>query len=335
MLDSSSGGGPGTTARSFGESTMVTMPRDLLTRHRLTVDHYHRMVESGILGPDDRVELVSGEVLDMSPIGSLHAAIVRALSRWMAASVGDRAIVSVQNPVLLDDASEPQPDIAILLPCVDCYAAAHPGPGDVLLVVEVAETSLAYDLEVKVPLYARHGIAEVWVIDAATRTPWAAMYQKGQGRAMSGALLGVFAVQYENASVVRSCAQHVFARRVIVVGYNRRYERPFPHAGQFGCFVDGFVRNECRNRAKGFGIVHKGLSERLVFAQQHRSKERPALRVCSDEVECIGISIHYFSGLRNGCNPLFYFGYLIATNQGAHAHFFQTRISDAHFIERL
>jgi hypothetical protein len=149
---------------------MVTMPGDLLTRHRLTVDRYHRMVESGILGPDDRVELVSGEVLDMSPIGSLHAAIVRALSRWMAASVGDRAIVSVQNPVLLDDASEPQPDIAILLPCVDCYAAAHPGPGDVLLVVEVAETSLAYDLGVKVPLYARHGIAEVWVIDAATRT---------------------------------------------------------------------------------------------------------------------------------------------------------------------
>jgi len=149
---------------------MVTMPGDLLTRHRLTVDHYHRMVESGILGPDDRVELVSGEVLDRSPIGSLHAAIVRALARWMAASVGDRAILSVQNPVFLDDASEPQPDIAILAPRVDCYAAAHPSPGDVLLVVEVAETSLAYDLEVKVPLYARHGIAEVWVIDAATRT---------------------------------------------------------------------------------------------------------------------------------------------------------------------
>ena len=149
---------------------MVTMPGELLTRHRLTVDHYHRMVESGILGPDDRVELVSGEVLDRSPIGSLHAAIVRALARWMAASVGDRAILSVQNPVLLDDASEPQPDLAILAPRVDCYAAAHPGPGDVLLVVEVAETSLAYDLGVKVPLYARHGIAEVWVIDAATRT---------------------------------------------------------------------------------------------------------------------------------------------------------------------
>ena len=148
---------------------MVTMPGDLLTRHRLTVDHYHRMVDSGILGPDDRVELVSGEVLDMSPIGSLHAAIVRALARWMAGSVGDRAIVSVQNPVLLDDASEPQPDIAILAPRVDCYAAAHPGPGDVLLVVEVAETSLAYDLGVKVPLYARHGIPEAWVIDAATR----------------------------------------------------------------------------------------------------------------------------------------------------------------------
>ena len=149
---------------------MATMPGELMTRHRLTVDDYHQMAESGILGPDDRVELIAGEVLDMSPIGSLHAALVRALARWLADSNGSKAIVAVQDPIHLDDASEPQPDIALLTPRADYYAAAHPGPSDTLLIVEVAESSLAYDLGVKVPLYARHGIPEVWVIDAATRT---------------------------------------------------------------------------------------------------------------------------------------------------------------------
>lgn len=148
---------------------MATMPGELMTRHRLTVDDYHQMAESGILGPDDRVELIAGEVLDMSPIGSLHAAIVRALARWLSDSVGQSAIVAVQDPIHLDDSSEPQPDIALLKPRPDFYASAHPGPADTLLIVEVAESSLAYDLGVKVPLYARHGIPEVWVIDAATR----------------------------------------------------------------------------------------------------------------------------------------------------------------------
>jgi len=123
---------------------MATMAADSLRRHRLTVADYHQMAEAGILGPDDRVELIAGEVLDMSPIGSLHAA-------------------------RLDDLSEPQPDIALVRPRADFYATAHPTAADVFLVVEVAETSLAYDLDVKVPLYARHGIPEVWVIDAARR----------------------------------------------------------------------------------------------------------------------------------------------------------------------
>jgi len=148
---------------------MATMPGELMTRHRLTVDDYHQMAESGILGPDDRVELIAGEVLDMSPIGSLHAALVRALARWLTDSVGPKAIVSVQDAIHLDDSSEPRPDIALLEPRPDNYAAAHPGSADTLLIVEVAESSLAYDLGVKVPLYARHSIPEVWVIDAATR----------------------------------------------------------------------------------------------------------------------------------------------------------------------
>ncbi|NBV45260.1 MAG: Uma2 family endonuclease [Planctomycetia bacterium] len=149
---------------------MATLPGDVVTRHRVTIDDYHRMAAVGILGADDRVELLDGEVFDMSPIGSLHAALVRALARWLAEVAGERAIVAVQDPLRLDGASEPQPDITLLHPRSDFYASAHPGPADAILIVEVAETSLAYDLGVKVPLYARHGIPEVWVIDAATRT---------------------------------------------------------------------------------------------------------------------------------------------------------------------
>jgi Uma2 family endonuclease len=148
---------------------MATTAADSLRRHRLTVAEYHQMAEAGILGPDDRVELIAGEVLDMSPIGSLHAALVRAVSRWLADATAARAVVAIQDPIRLDDRSEPQPDITLVKPRADFYATAHPAASDVFLIVEVAEASLAYDLGVKVPLYARHGIPEVWVIDAATR----------------------------------------------------------------------------------------------------------------------------------------------------------------------
>jgi len=149
---------------------MATMPHDVVRRHRLTVDDYHQMAGAGILADDDRVELIEGEVLDMSPIGSLHAALVAVLSQYLAQQAAGRATVWAQNPLHLDDTNEPQPDIALVTPRADFYASAHPGPADTFLVVEVAESSLAYDLGVKVPLYARHGIPEVWVVDAATRT---------------------------------------------------------------------------------------------------------------------------------------------------------------------
>jgi Uma2 family endonuclease len=149
---------------------MATMPGELVTRHRLTVEDYHQMAAAGILGPDNRVELIAGEVLDMSPIGSLHAALVAALNDYLSRFAAGRLTVWSQNPIHLGDSSEPQPDIALVKPRPDFYAAAHPGPADTLLIVEVAESSLAYDLGIKVPLYARHGIPEVWVIDAATRT---------------------------------------------------------------------------------------------------------------------------------------------------------------------
>lgn len=148
---------------------MATLPLAAPSRHLISVDAFHRMAETGILGSSDRVELIDGEIIDMSPIGALHAAIVDVLARHFGRKAGDSIFIRCQNPLRLDDVSEPEPDLAVLRPRADFYTTAHPGPADVLLVVEVSDTSLAYDLGVKVPLYARHGIPEVWVIDAATR----------------------------------------------------------------------------------------------------------------------------------------------------------------------
>ncbi|MFM8436105.1 MAG: Uma2 family endonuclease, partial [Planctomycetia bacterium] len=143
---------------------MATIPLTAPSRHLITVDAFHRMGETGILGPADRVELIDGEIIDMSPIGALHAAIVDLLARHFARRAGESVFIRCQNPLRLDDVSEPEPDLVILRPRADFYATAHPGPADALLVIEVTDTSLAYDLGVKVPLYARHGIPEVWVI---------------------------------------------------------------------------------------------------------------------------------------------------------------------------
>jgi Uma2 family endonuclease len=148
---------------------MATIPFRAPSRHLISADAFHRMGETGILGPGDRVELIDGEIIDMSPIGVLHAALVARLASWFSQTLGRSAVVWCQNPLRLDDLSEPEPDIAILRPRADFYTTSHPGPADVLLVIEVSDTSLAYDLGTKVPLYARHGIPEVWVIEAATR----------------------------------------------------------------------------------------------------------------------------------------------------------------------
>ena len=112
----------------------------------------------------------------MSPIGSRHAACVARLSALLTVALQGEAIVWVQNPVRLDEWSEPQPDLTLLRPSVDYYAAAHPGPADVLLVVEVADTSAASDRAFKLPRYAAAGIVEVWLVDlaAATVEVWSA-----------------------------------------------------------------------------------------------------------------------------------------------------------------
>jgi Uma2 family endonuclease len=135
-----------------------------LLKRSFTVEEYHRMAQAGILREDDRVELLEGEILEMTPIGSQHAACVARLTALFA-QVHTKAIVWVQNPIRLSGRSEPQPDLALLRSRPDFYAQTHPGPGDVLLVVEVAETSVEVDRDVKVPLYARAGIPEVWLVD--------------------------------------------------------------------------------------------------------------------------------------------------------------------------
>ena len=136
-----------------------------ILRRRFTVDQYHRMAEAGVLTEGDRVELIEGEIVEMTPIGSRHAAAVDRLNALVGAALRGRAIVRVQNPVRLGARSEPQPDLAVLRLRVDFYAGAHPGAGDVLLVVEVADASLDYDRAVKLPLYARAGIPEAWLVD--------------------------------------------------------------------------------------------------------------------------------------------------------------------------
>jgi Uma2 family endonuclease len=137
----------------------------VLQRHRLTVDEYHRMGQAGVLAPDARVELIEGEVIDKAPIGSRHASAVKKLNALLSAAAGKSAIVAVQDPLRLSDASEPEPDLMLLRPRADFYAHAHPGPADVLLLIEVSDTTVAYDRGIKLDLYAKHRITEVWIVD--------------------------------------------------------------------------------------------------------------------------------------------------------------------------
>jgi Uma2 family endonuclease len=123
------------------------------------------MGKAGILSEDDRVELIEGEIIQMPPIGSPHASGVKRVTRLFHVGLGDTVVVSVQDPLRLSNQSEPVPDVILLRPRSDFYAASHPTAADVLLLVEVSDTTLTYDLRRKVPLYAREGVPEVWVVD--------------------------------------------------------------------------------------------------------------------------------------------------------------------------
>src|SRR5579859_3884632 len=147
-----------------GETGLLTR-HPWVTRRALTVAEYHRMGEVGILHEDDRVELIEGELVAMTPIGSNHSGTINTLNRALVMAVGSRGVVAVQNPVQLDDLSEPRPDFSILRPRPDDYRRATPRPDEVLLIIEVADSSLAYDRAIKRALYARHGIPEFWMVN--------------------------------------------------------------------------------------------------------------------------------------------------------------------------
>ncbi|MFH1744207.1 MAG: Uma2 family endonuclease [bacterium] len=136
-----------------------------ILRRLFTVEDYHRMGEAGILSEDDRVELLEGEIVQMTPIGSKHAGCVNRLAQLFFEKVARRAIVTVQNPGRLGEYSEPQPDLMLARTRPDFYADAHPKPEEVLLVIEVSDTSADFDRKVKILLYAQAGIPEVWLAD--------------------------------------------------------------------------------------------------------------------------------------------------------------------------
>lgn len=141
------------------------MPIATASRRQFTVDDYRKMREAHILTEDDRVELLDGEIIVMSPISPFHVGVVIKLTHLLSALPGTTGLVSVQNPIQLNQFGEPQPDIAVLRPRDDGYTLSLPAPDDMLLLIEVSDTSLAYDRYQKLPQYALSGITEVWIVD--------------------------------------------------------------------------------------------------------------------------------------------------------------------------
>ena len=137
-----------------------------LSKYRLTTAQFERMAQAGVFPEDARIELIEGELLEMTPVGRLHVAVVNRLTRAFAQTVvAGRALLSVQNPIHLDENSEPQPDVVLLRPRADDYEDNVPAPSDALLIIEVADTSAEYDRGLKARLYARSGVSEYWVVD--------------------------------------------------------------------------------------------------------------------------------------------------------------------------
>jgi len=136
-----------------------------MKRRLFTVQEYHLMADAGVFGEDDRVELIEGEIIVMAAIGTRHATCVRRLIGQFRQIPEETAILDVQNPIQLTEKTEPQPDVVLLQPRADYYATAHPIPSEVLLLVEVSDSTVDFDRDVKVPNYARSGIQEVWLWD--------------------------------------------------------------------------------------------------------------------------------------------------------------------------
>ena len=135
------------------------------TKHLTNLDEWRRIGEANIFPPDSRLELIDGEILEMAPIGFNHAGHINRINRLFSKLLGDRTIISIQNPLQLGDLSEPEPDFMLLKPEVDFYCSRHPNADDVLLLIEVADSSLAFDQKQKQRLYALHDIPEYWLLN--------------------------------------------------------------------------------------------------------------------------------------------------------------------------
>lgn len=142
----------------------------LIVRRRFTVEQYERMAEAGVFGPNERVELLDGEVVEMAPIGPPHSSRVDRCNTYLWRTIGMPVILRVQNPLHLSDLSMPEPDVTVLRHRDDFYDTRHPTVADVLLLVEVGDTSARFDRTVKLPLYATASVVEVWLLDVKART---------------------------------------------------------------------------------------------------------------------------------------------------------------------
>jgi Uma2 family endonuclease len=153
-------------APALAETVTAAATRE---RYRFTRHVYHGLVDAGIFTEDSRVELIGGDIIRMSPVNSAHAGTLKDLVGLMTAGLAERAVYGVQDPIVIADDSEPQPDLTLCKPRADKYRQSHPTPNDIWLVVEVADSSLRYDREVKMPLYAAAGIVEMWLLDLNAR----------------------------------------------------------------------------------------------------------------------------------------------------------------------
>ena len=147
------------------------------SRRLFTADEFERMAQAGVFGEEERLELIDGEIVEMSPIGPGHAMCVSIITKEFVLGVGTRAIVWIQSAARMALRSVPQPDLALLRP--RSYRRANPRPEDILLVVEVADSSLRYDRTRKLPLYASAGIAEYWVV--SVEGEWLEIYRSPEG----------------------------------------------------------------------------------------------------------------------------------------------------------
>ena len=154
----------------MGERFEPEVHEQVPARHRLSIADFLRMAQVGILREDDRIELIKGELIDMAPIGSKHASTVGVLTKLVILAAGEQGFVTSQSPVVLNDDSQPQPDLLLLKWRADYYVSALPQPGDVLLLIEVSDATLHFDRDIKIPLYAKSGIPEVWLVNLEDRT---------------------------------------------------------------------------------------------------------------------------------------------------------------------